>query len=106
MHKPFFVWQNKVLKSISPGDVMCLVTEGNYTKIILSNETYYMVRSSLSAALKMLPPEMFIKTHRSYAASIYFIDNIARDHLTVGKYSIPIARQYYKPVMKQLNVIE
>jgi DNA-binding LytR/AlgR family response regulator len=49
---------------------------------------------------------MFIKTHRSFAASIYFIDNIARDHLTVGEEPIPIARQYYKPVIERLNVIE
>ena len=48
---------------------------------------------------------MFIKTHRSFAVSIYFIDNIARDHLTVGKEPIPIARQYYRSVIEQLNVI-
>ncbi|OQP62857.1 hypothetical protein A3860_26460 [Niastella vici] len=106
MSKPFFVWKNKVLKSVSPEDVMCLETEGNYTKIILSNKSYYHVRSSLSAALKKLPPDMFIKTHRSYAASIHFIDDVARDHLVVGGESIPISRQYYKPVIRQLNIIE
>jgi DNA-binding LytR/AlgR family response regulator len=106
MLKPFFVWQNKVLKNINPQDVMCLCTEGNYTKIVISDGTFYLVRSSLAGALKKLPPEMFIKTHRSYAASIYYIDNIARDHLTIGDNSVPIARQYYRAVMKQLNVIE
>lgn len=105
MQKPFFVWQNKVLKSVNPEDVMCLLTEGNYTKIILSDK-FYLVRSSLSGALKKLPPEMFIKTHRSFAASIHFIDNIARDHLTIGNESIPIARQYYKLVIERLNIIE
>jgi DNA-binding LytR/AlgR family response regulator len=106
MLKPFFVWQNKVLKSISPEDVMCLLTEGNYTKIILSDKTFYLVRSSLSGTLKKLPSDMFIKTHRSFAASIYFIDNIARDHLTVGQEPIPIARRYYGSVIGQLNIIE
>lgn len=106
MQKPFFVWQNKMLKSISPEDVMCLCAEGNYTKIVLSDKSYFLVRSTLSSALKKLPPDMFIKIHRSYAASIFFIDNVARDHLTVGGEAIPIARQYYKPVMKQLNVID
>jgi DNA-binding LytR/AlgR family response regulator len=106
MLKPFFVWHNKVLKSISPEDVMCLETEGNYTKIVLSDKTYYHVRSSLASALKKLPPEMFIKTHRSYAVSIYFIDDIAKDHLTVGGIPIPLARQYYRTVIEQLNVIK
>jgi DNA-binding LytR/AlgR family response regulator len=106
MQKPFFVWQNKILKSVDPEDVMFLCTEGNYTRIVLSNNTYFMVRSALAGALKKLPPDMFVKTHRSFAASIYFIDNIARDHLTVGENSIPIARRYYKPVIDRLNVIE
>jgi DNA-binding LytR/AlgR family response regulator len=106
MQKPFFVWQNKVLKNINPNDVMCLYTEGNYTYILLSDKSEYMVRSSLSSALKKLPTEMFIKTHRSFAASIYFIDNVARDHLTVGEHSIPIGKQYYGSVINQLNVIE
>ncbi len=106
MLKPFFVWQNKVLKRIDPGEVMCLRTEGNYTKIFLSDKTYCMVRSTLSGALKRLPPEMFIKIHRSVVASIYFIDDIAKDHLIIGEDPMPIGRQYYKPVIRQLNIIE
>ena len=106
MLKPFFVWKDKKLISLSPTDVILLETVGNYTKIVLSNETYVMVHTSLSSALKKLPSELFIRIHRSYAASIHFIDTIERDHLTIGKYSIPIARQYYKTVLEQLNVIE
>jgi DNA-binding LytR/AlgR family response regulator len=106
MLKPFFVWQNKVLKRIDPEKVMCLSTEGNYTKIFLSDKTYYLVRSSLSRAIKKLPPEMFIKIHRSLVASIYFIDDIARDHLIIGGEPIPIGRQYYKKAVGQLNIME
>jgi DNA-binding LytR/AlgR family response regulator len=106
MLKPFFVWQNKVLKSVNPADVVCLSSEGNYTRIYLSDKNYYMVRSTLSGALRKLPPEIFIKIHRSFAVSIYFIDTIDRDHLTVGNEAIPIARQYYRQVIKQLNIIE
>lgn len=106
MMKPFFVWQNKELKSIPAEEVMYLSTEGNYTEIYLLNaKKPYMVRSTLSGALKKLPPEIFMKTHRSFAVSVYFIDTIARDHLTIGKKPIPIARQYYKSLIRQLNII-
>ena len=106
MLKPFFIWQNKVLKRIDPGDLMCLSTEKNYTKIVLSDKSFYMVRSSLSRAIKKLPPEMFIKIHRSLVASIYFIDDIARDHLVVGGLPIPIGKGFYKKVISQLNIME
>jgi len=108
MLKPFFVWHNKVLKGVHPTDVVALSTEGNYTVIILSDKSSFMVRSTLSGALRKLPPEMFIKIHRSHVVSIDFIDTIDRDHLTVtiGKKPFPISRQYYRRVIKQLNVIE
>jgi len=64
------------------------------------------VRSTLSNALKKLPPEIFLKTHRSYAVNILYVDFIQRDHLLVGDKIVPIAKQYYKSVMGKLNIIE
>jgi DNA-binding LytR/AlgR family response regulator len=106
MLKPFFVWQNNVLKSIDPRKVICLSTEGNYTKIFLSDHKYYTVRTSLSGALKKLPPEMFIKIQRSLVVSIYFIDLIAKDHLVIGEEPMPIGKECYKSAIRQLNIIE
>jgi hypothetical protein len=106
MLNPFFVWQNKVLKRIDPAMVICLETEGNYTKIYLSDHTFYMVRSTLTGALKKLPPEMFIRIHRALAANIYFIDDISKDHLIIGGEPIPIGKQYYKTAIRRLNIIE
>ncbi|OQP39249.1 hypothetical protein A4D02_18170 [Niastella koreensis] len=106
MLQPFFVWKDKKLIRIDPVHVMFLKTEGNYTKIILSNETYFMVHASLSTVLKKMPEEMFIKTHRSWAASIFYIETIDRISLVICNNVIPIARQYYKTVLEQLNVIE
>jgi DNA-binding LytR/AlgR family response regulator len=106
MLKPFFVRQNKKLKKINPEDVICLSTEGNYTRIYLADKTFYMVRSTLSGALKKLPPDIFIKIHRSIVASVYHIDSIDKDHLLVGDEPVPIAKQYYKSLIDRLNIIE
>src|SRR5258706_15950723 len=106
MLKPIFIRQDKLLKKINPEEVICIFTEENYTRIFLANKTYYMVRSSLSNALKKLPPGMFIKIHRSFAASVYHIDSIDRDHLLVGDEPLPIAKQYYRSLLDKLNIIE
>ena len=65
-----------------------------------------MVRSTLSGALSKLPPEIFIKIHRSLAASIYFIEAIDKNQLIVGGEPIPISKQYYGSILEQLNIIE
>ena len=104
--KPIFVWQNKMLKKINPEKVICLCADGNYTRIIMADKTYYLVRASLSNVLKKLPPEIFIKVHRSLAASVYYIDGIYRDHLLVDGEPIPIGKQYYQSLIDKLNIIE
>jgi two-component system LytT family response regulator len=103
---PFFVWQNKVLKKIDPLQVACLKTVKNYTDIILADGTKYSVRSSLAGALKKLPPDIFIRIHRSVIVSIFYIDDITRDHLMLGDLSVPISREYRKSTFKMLNIIE
>ena len=106
MLQPFFVWRDRTLIRINPENVAWLSTEENYTRIYLPDRTYYMVRSSLSNALKKLPPGMFIKVHRSYAISVYYIDVIERDCLQTGDVQIPIGKQYYKSLISKLNIID
>lgn len=106
MVKPFFAWQDKMFVKINPQEVICLSTEGNYTRIFLVNRTFYMVRTSLSKALKKLPRDLFIKTHRSYAVSVYQVDCIYTDHLIVAGEPLPIGKQYYQSLIDKLNIIE
>jgi DNA-binding LytR/AlgR family response regulator len=103
---PFFVWKNKGLIKVNPENVTHLEASKNYTKVFLAGGTNVLVRSALATTLKQLPADMFIKTHRSHAVSVYFIDRLERDHITIGKKSIPVGRSYYKKVIGALNVIE
>jgi DNA-binding LytR/AlgR family response regulator len=104
--KPFFVYQDKALVKIKSEDIISLLAEDNYTKIFLPGNSFYLVRSTLSSALKNLPSELFIKIHRSIAVSILYIETINRDHLIVCNKPVPIAKQYYKSVLKQLTIIK
>ena len=103
---PFFVWQNKVLKRIDPSHVTCLKTVKNYTHIILADSTIYMVRSSLAGALKKLPPNIFIRISRSMIVSIFYMDDIKRDHLIMGGVIMAISREYSKATFERLNIID
>jgi DNA-binding LytR/AlgR family response regulator len=87
-------------------EVMYLETVGNYTKIFLSNDSYFNVRSSLTAARKKLPPDVFIRVHRKYIVSIFYIQTISREDLVIDGTSISIGRLYYKPLLEKLNVME
>lgn len=106
MLKPIYVRDEKALTKIHPEEVLCLATEKNYTKIFLNDGTHYMVRSTLTAALKKLPNDIFIKIHRSYAASLLHIENIYKDHVLIQGKPLPIARQYYRAFINRLSIID
>lgn len=107
MLEPFFIWQDKVLKKIQPEDVIAIATEANYIKIFVTNDTYYMVRSTLTAALKKLPPHLFKRIHNRLAVSVNYADHIAKDHLMIQgeENPLPISRQHYKMFINSLNII-
>jgi DNA-binding LytR/AlgR family response regulator len=106
MLKPLFVWENKVYKKIQPETVVFLAIEENYTRIYLVDGSFLTVRATLASALKLLPSDLFIKVHRSYAVSVLHIDTIHRDHVEIGDQPIPIGRQYYQKFLSRLDVIE
>lgn len=105
MFIPFFVRVDNMLHSIKPEDVVCLQMKENYLHIYLTNRKPLVVRSTLTDALSKLPDSIFIKTHRSFAVSILFMDKIERYNLVVGKKDIPIARNLYNHVLDQLVIL-
>ena len=106
MVKPFFIRKDRALIKINPADVVALHTEGNYTKVFISNDRYFMIRSTLSGALKKLPSDMFIRIHRATIASVNFIDAVYRDHVVMQGLPVPVGKQYYQSLINKLNIIE
>ncbi len=106
MLKPFFIRQNKLLKRIDPQHVIALSTEKNYTKVVLTDKSYFLIRSSLASAIKKLPPDMFVRINRSEVASIYYIDNIDRYNLFVGGAPAYIGKGFYKGFISKLTIME
>ena len=110
MLEPFFirteVKKEKVLKKVDPMQVARLCAVRNYTTIFLIDGTTYTVRTSLVNALNNFPPGMFVKIDRAEVVSVFYIDNIAKDHLIMDGKAVSIARSYYKYVVSGINIIE
>jgi DNA-binding LytR/AlgR family response regulator len=110
MMEPFFirtkVKEESVLKKVDPMQVKRMVTKKNETKIYLINDKLYSVRTSLVKALKNFPPHMFVRIDRAEVVSVFYIDEIAKDHLMMNGIPVPIARSYYKYVVAGINIME
>ena len=110
MFTPFFIRteikKERVLKKVDPKEVTRLTTKKNETKIFLGEDKFYSVRTSLVNALKNFPPDMFVKINRGDVVSVFYIDEIAKDHFIMNGKTIPIARAYYKYVVAGINIVE
>jgi DNA-binding LytR/AlgR family response regulator len=105
MMTPLFIWQDKILKKIDVMTITALKIEENYTNVYFSDGTYSMVRVSMKNALKLLPPDMFIRVSRNHAVSIYFINEVRMDEIIVLDRSITVGKGYFDLIKSQLKIL-
>jgi DNA-binding LytR/AlgR family response regulator len=67
----------------------------DYTQVYLKGKTDpILTLSNLKSFSSKLPPDEFIRVHRSYIVSLAHIDSIARNEIYIGKKIIPIGDSF------------
>ena len=102
---PFFIWQDKILKKIDLMTITALKIEENYTKVYFLDGSYSMVRVTMKNALKLLPPDMFIRVSRNHAVSVYYIDEGRMDEIIVQDRSVTVGKGYFDLIKSQLKIL-
>jgi len=63
-----------------------------------------VTRQTITSIHEMLPPEEFIRVHRSFIVAINKVTSFSSHAVFVGKQEIPIGPLYRNEVQKQLNI--
>lgn len=61
-----------------------------------------VTRMTISRLLELLPPDEFVRVHKSYVVALRAIQRIERHQITVGNTCIPIAASYRELLEKKL----
>jgi DNA-binding LytR/AlgR family response regulator len=102
--------ENKNLRSKEPGDsifvktgyeeekvlladIIYIEAEGNYLTFVLGNRKL-LSRQTMADIVKILPPEEFVRVHRSYIVAISKIEKLGRQEIVVAGKAIPIGVSY------------
>lgn len=99
-----FVKDNGVLKRINIDDILYLEAMGDYVKVYVP-QRFHVLHSTLKAIEEKLPPQKFVRVHRSYIVSLNKIDFIQEGAICIGKANIPIADTYRPVLNKRLNLL-
>lgn len=74
-------------------EILYLEAGGNYVTFVLKDKNV-LSRSTLNEAISLLPPQKFIRVHRSFVVSASKIDKIERHQVTLGDIRIPVSEAY------------
>lgn len=102
--KQIFVRQNSVIQKILTKDICSIHALKDYMMIKTKKKNYY-AHTTMKDLQAKLPPEDFVRVHRSYVVSLDKIDTIEENTLSVAGELIPIGRAYKVGLMKCLNMI-
>lgn len=88
-------------------EIYCIAVSGRCCNVYLSPDKTIKLclQMTLTDLMEFLPPDIFIRTHRSYITNIQHIERIVGNTLYVGEVIVPIGREYKKDVYTRLNIV-
>lgn len=83
-------------------EILYLEAAGNYVTFVLKDKNI-LSRSTFNEAIALLPPQKFIRIHRSFIVAASKIDKIERHQVTLGTVKIPVSEAYSQNLSVLLN---
>lgn len=99
----FFIKVDKVFYKVVLADVLYLKAEKDFVRIFSEN-TRQMVLQSLKYYENTLPPNQFIRVHKSYIINLQKIEMVFGNIVRIKGVDIPIGRSYKERLMQQLQL--
>jgi len=74
-------------------DILFIESLKDYVKVVTKDKSI-LTKQAISSIEKMLPADLFTRTHRSFIVSIDKINSFTQDLIQIDKQEIPISRSY------------
>jgi len=97
----FFIKADNKLVKIQYDEILFVEALQNYV-VIHTQEKKYITYLTFKSVEDYLPPDRFIKTHKSYIVSAAKIETIEGNDIQIGQHHIPVSRNLKDEVMNKL----
>ncbi|HVU94974.1 MAG TPA: LytTR family DNA-binding domain-containing protein [Puia sp.] len=91
------------LVRIDTADILFVEAADDYLKIHRENKPPLTVRMTMKSIGAMLPPNTFMRIHRSYIVALRRIDNVRNKLVSVNGRDLPIGTNYEAAFLKQFG---
>lgn len=97
----FFVNVEYALVRISVPEITHIEAMKDYVKIFLTTQNKpVLTKSTMKSIAEKLPPEQFMRVHKSYLVNLSKIEAIRGNQLTIGDHNIPISETQRSDLLK------
>ncbi len=98
-----FVKDDKTTYKIDLESIKFVESMGDYVKIITTAKNY-ITNQTMKHLEELLPPEKFLRVHKSFIVALAHIHSITGNRITIGNYDdIPIGKTYRKTFLDIIN---
>jgi DNA-binding LytR/AlgR family response regulator len=97
-----YVKSDKKMVKILFKDILFIESMEDYI-VIHRRDSKIITKDRISRLEEILPPEMFVRIHRSYIVSIPRIEAITSETVEIGKKELPVGRSYKLAVLRVLE---
>jgi DNA-binding LytR/AlgR family response regulator len=98
----YFRADRKMVK-VMVNDILYIESSKDYVKIIAGPQTI-MTKQTITAVQEMLPPDLFLRIHRSFIVAVDKINSYTPQSVFIQKEEIPVGPLYRTDVLKRLTV--
>lgn len=99
----FFVKLDSKLIKLYFDEVIYVEAQKDYVKIYTTTGKPQLVWLNLKHIEEQFPPDLFVRSHRSYIVNISKVDIILNEELIIGNTSIPLGMSYKEQVLKMID---
>jgi len=97
-----YVRRNERMIKIMISDIYYFEADRNYCKIFAKNKECLLVMT-LKEINDRLPPEHFLRIHRSFIVNLSHFDEVAGTHVVIHKKAIPLSKTLRGELMNRLQ---
>ncbi|KAA3438831.1 response regulator transcription factor [Rufibacter hautae] len=83
-------------------DILYLEATGNYVTFA-TKEKSILSRSTFIEAINLLPPDKFVRVHRSFVVAVNKIDKVERHQVTINHKTIPLSEAFRQSLTAYLS---
>ncbi|MNV44785.1 Transcriptional regulatory protein YehT [compost metagenome] len=99
-----FIRDSNTVRRLELDNILYLEAKGDYVKIYVPGNSY-QIHSTLKSVEDKLPPNVFLRVHRSFIVNISKIDTLEGGTLIVNKNLVPVSDAYRATLNKRMQIL-